>query len=106
MDTTKRLQKAFRDAIPLGPHHEPHAEWITVRLDFVQQAYDHLDWLEKGNAEWRSEAMTARRQAERAHAHARVATNHLSTVLNGCRTAGEQQRADGAARDWLASTGN
>lgn len=33
-DTVKYLQ----DAIPMGPHPEPHAEWIQVRLDVVQAA--------------------------------------------------------------------
>ena len=34
-----------------------------------------------------------------------VAITHLDKVLNGCRTASEQQRADTAAREWLASIG-
>ncbi len=66
---------------------------------------DALDWAEKGLAEWRSEALTARRHAEAARATARVAIGHLDTVLNQCRTAQEQQKADTAARDWLASIG-
>jgi hypothetical protein len=53
VSTTKRLTKAFSDAIPLGPHPRPHSEWVSVRLDFVQEVIDHLEWLEKGNAEWR-----------------------------------------------------
>lgn len=105
MDPTKRLTKAFSDAIPLGEHPNPHAEFITVRLDFVQQAIDHLDWLEHGIAEWRSEALTAQRQARAAQATARVAVNHLNKVLNDCRSHSEQQAADTAARDWLASIG-
>lgn len=34
-----------------------------------------------------------------------IAIQHLSKVLNGCRTASEQQAADAAARDWLLSIG-
>ncbi len=105
MSTTKRLLKGLSDAIPLGPHPEPHAEWISVRLDFVQEAIDHIDWLEKGNAEWRSTALANGRHAEAARATARVAINHLDTVLNQCRSHDDQQAADTAARDWLASIG-
>lgn len=105
MSTTKRLTKAFSDAIPLGPHPTPHSEWISVRLDFIQEAIDHLDWLEKGNAEWRSEYRRTAKHAEAGRATARVAIAHLDKVLNGCRNSTEQQAADTAARDWLASIG-
>ena len=36
---------------------------------------------------------------------ARVAIGHLQAVLLGSKTHDEQQRADTAARDWLASIG-
>ena len=104
-DPTKRLIKAFSDAIPMGEHPAPHAEWITVRLDFINEAIDHLDWLEHGIAEWQDEAMTAQKQADGARATARIAIGHITKVLNDCRTADEQQAADTAARDWLASIG-
>ena len=106
MSTTKRLTKAFVDAIPQGPHPNPHAEWISVRLDFVQEAIDHIDWLEKGNAEWRQMALQNSNYAEAARATARVAIGHLQTVLNKCRTADEQLAADTLARDWLTSIGS
>lgn len=48
MSTTKRLIKGLSDAIPLGPHPDPHAEWISVRLDFVQEAINHIDRPEAG----------------------------------------------------------
>ena len=35
-----------------------------------------------------------------------VAIGHLQAVLNKCRSADEQQRADTAARDWLVSIGS
>jgi hypothetical protein len=106
MSTTKRLTKAFSDAIPLGPHPKPCAEWIQVRLDFIQEAIDHLDWMEKGNAEWRDMAVSRAKQAETARAIARVAITHLQAVLNKPRTHADQQAADTAARDWLISIGS
>jgi hypothetical protein len=106
MSTGKRLQKALSNAIPLGPHPEPHAEWILVRLDFVQEAIDHLEWLEKGNAEWRDIGASKHKQAHAAQATARVAIAHLQAVLNKARTHAEQQAADTAARDWLISIGS
>ena len=106
MTTTERLTKAFSDAIPIGPHPEPHAEWISVRLDFVQDAIDHLDWLEKGNAEWREIAVMRTKELKAVQATARVAITHLQAVLNKPRTHAEQQEADTAARDWLISIGS
>lgn len=100
-----KLLKYLADAIPLGPHPEPHAEWVSVRLDVVQVAIDHIEWLDKGCDEWRSMYLSSNKQGEAARATARIAINHLNTVLNGCRTAGEQQAADTAARDWLLSIG-
>lgn len=42
MDSNKTV-KYLRDAIPLGPHPEPHAEWIQVRLDVVQAAIKQIE---------------------------------------------------------------
>jgi hypothetical protein len=106
MTTTERLTKAFSDAIPIGPHPEPHAEWISVRLDFVQDAIDHLEWLKMGNAEWRDTAVLKAKQLVAVQATARVAITHLQAVLNKPRTHAEQQEADTAARDWLISIGS
>lgn len=101
-----RLLKYLTDAIPLGPHPEPHAEWIQVRLDVVQTSIDHIEWLEDGNEEWRKLFQEKRREAYAARATARVAIGHLQAVLNKPRTHAEQQTADTAARDWLASIGS
>ena len=106
MSTTKELTKALSDAIPKGPHPEPHAEWIQVRLDFVQEAIDHLDWLEMGVDEWREEALSQQQKAHAAHAKARTAIAHLQCVLSKARTATESYAADTAARDWLTSIGS
>ncbi len=105
MSTTKRLIKGLSDSIPLGPHPNPYAERVSVRLDYVQEAIDHIEWLEKGNAEWRAVALTNGRQAKAAQATARVAIGHLDAVLNKCRSHDAQQAADTAARDWLTSIG-
>ncbi len=101
-----RLLKYLADAVPQGPHPEPHAEWVSVRLDVVQTAIDHIDWLEKGNEEWRLQQLSAGKQAKAARAQARVAITHLQAVLNNARTHPEQQAADTAARDWLESIGS
>lgn len=104
MSPTKRLTKAFSDAIK-EPKTSPTDDWVNVGRGFLEEAIDHFDWLEKGNEEWRSEYQRASKQAEMARATARVAIGHLDKVLNGCRNASEQQAADTAARDWLASIG-
>lgn len=106
MSTSTRLTKALSDAIPAGPHPDPHAEWINVRLDFVQEAIDHIEWLDKGNAEWRDMALIRAKQAEAARATARVAITHLQAILNKPRTHAKQQAADTLARDWLISIGS
>lgn len=101
-----RLLKYLADTIPAGPHPAPHAEWVGVRLDVVQTAIDHIEWLEKGNEEGRLQCISAAKQAKVAQAQARVAITHLQAVLNGCRTHEAQQAADTAARDWLESIGS
>jgi hypothetical protein len=106
MSTTDKLTKALSDSIPLGPHSEPHAEWIKVRLDFVQKAIDHMDWLEKGNDEWRRLGLSYQKQARASQATARIAIGHLQEMLNKARTATESYAADTAARDWLESIGS
>jgi hypothetical protein len=102
----ERLLKYLADAIPQGPHPDPHAEWVSVRLDVVQTSIDHIEWLEKGNEEWRHMAQQNSKYAEAAKATARVAIGHLHAVLNKARTFDEQQKADTAARDWLLSIGS
>ena len=67
---------------------------------------DEIEWLEKGNAEWRSLAVSNQQQARAAQATGRIAITHLQNVLNKARTHAEQQSADTAARDWLVSIGS
>lgn len=102
----ERLLKYLADSIPHGPHPEPHVEWVSVRLDAVLTAIDHIEWLEKGNEEWRQMAASTNKHVEAARATARVAISHLHAVLNKARTHAEQQTADTAARDWLISIGS
>ncbi len=102
----ERLLKYLADSIPIGPHPNPHAEWVRVRLDVVQEAIDHIEWLEKGCEEWRVMGVSSDRQAKAALATARIAIGHLHAVLNKARTHAEQQAADTAARDWLTSIGS
>lgn len=100
-----KLLKYLTDSIPLGEHPEPHAEWVSVRLDVVQTAADHIEWLEKGNEEWRHMYLSADKQAKAAQATARIAITHLQATLNSARTHAQQQDADAAARDYLLSIG-
>lgn len=58
------LRKALADSIPNGPHPNPHSEWVPVRLDFLQGAIDHIEWLEKGCGEWRAMALAAQAQVK------------------------------------------
>ena len=76
---------------------------IDQELPVLREALDDVEWTEKGLAAWRDMAIANARQAEAARATSRVAIGHLDAVLNKCRTAGEQQVADTAARDWLLS---
>ena len=55
-----KITQGLVASIPQGDHPAPHSECVSVRLDLVQQAIDLIEWLEKGNAEWRSEAIRFR----------------------------------------------
>ena len=103
MNTTERLTKAFQES--LSARKNPCDDWVKVGAGFLGEAIDHMDWLEKGNAEWRSEYQRVAKHAEAVRATARIAIGHLEKVLNGCRTAEEQMAADKAAREWLTSIG-
>lgn len=102
----KKIIKYLGDAIPQGPSLEPHATWIQVRLDVVQAAIDHIEWVSKGNDEYQQITATQARQLKAVQATARVAIGHLQAVLNTARTHAQQQAADTAARDWLTSIGS
>jgi hypothetical protein len=109
----EKIVKWLRDAVPLGEHPHPYNEFVTVRLanivaaaDAIEAFVDDTDWIEKGLAEWRSKALENARHAEMARATARVAINHLQSVLNKSRTHAQQQDADTSARDWLLSIGS
>lgn len=90
----------------LDAPHNPADDWVNVGRCFIAEALDHIEWLEKGNEEWRMLGLSARVQASAARATARIAIGHLQAVLNKPRTHSEQQAADTAARDWLTSIGS
>ena len=68
------------DAIPLGPHPTPYSEWISVRLDFIQEAIDHMEWIEKGIEEWRQMYVEEARTADKLSATSRIAIFHLKQL--------------------------
>ena len=76
---------------------------LNRSLDVV---VDGIDWLERGNDEWRCDARRNAGYAESARATARIAIGHLQAMLNKARTFQEGQDAETAARDWLASIGS
>lgn len=95
-----------KEALLYSPdNHGDHPE-NRVMLYTAGRLDDALEWADKGIAEWRAEATSARKQASAARASARVAIGHLQAVLNYSRTHAAQQAADTAARDWLESIGN
>jgi hypothetical protein len=102
----KKIIKYLGDAIPKGPHPEPHAEWIQVRLDVVQEAIDHIEWVNKGNKEWRDMYQTANAHHRAAQATARIAITHLQAVLGSKTSIGEVREKRDAAKDWLVSIGS
>ena len=80
-------------------------DMIDAELPVLRAGLDDAEVTERGLAEWRAMALANARHAEAARATARVAIGHLQAVLLKARTHDEQQRADTAARDWLASIG-
>lgn len=104
MNTTIRLTGAFNDA--LNARENPADDWVEVGAGFLAEAIDHMEWLEKGNAEWRDIAQVKARHLSAAQATARIAIGHLQAVLNTARSHAEQQAADTDARDWLISIGS
>lgn len=63
---------------------------------------DDIEWLEKGNKEWRDLYDATSKQAKAARATARVAIGHLQAVLAKNPT----PAAVASARDWLISIGS
>ena len=104
MDTDSII-KCLADTIPQGEHPDPWEVICQVRLDVVEVAISRLDRLEKRIREWRDATLASAKQADAARATARIAITHLQTVLAPPSTFADQQRADTAARDWLASIG-
>ena len=80
-------------------------DMIDAELPALRAGLDDAEVTEKGLAEWRAMALANAKHTEAARATSRVAIGHLQAVLLGSKTHDEQQRADTAARDWLASIG-
>jgi hypothetical protein len=105
-DQHSNIVSTLRDYIERSTHWAEGGADRHSALQALNALPDAIDWLEKGNAEWRSEALQAKRHAEAARATARIAIGHLQAVLNTARTHADQQAADTAARDWLISIGS
>lgn len=104
-----RLIKYLQDSIPLGEHPNPHTERVSVRLDVLQAAIDHIEWLKKGNEEWCKLAVANARQRGAAAATACIAIKHLQDVLkDGHARIPSEQRSQWRreAEDWLVSIGS
>jgi primosomal protein N'' len=63
----------------------------------------HRDYFRTVHPDVKAAAM---REAEAKRTALQTAIGHLQAVLNKCRTADEQLRADTAAREWLTSIGS
>ena len=95
-----------KELLMYSPDNQGDSPGHRVMLYTAGRLDDALEWAEKGLAEWRAAAVAAQAEARRLAAENRIALGHLQAVLNKCRTAEEQLRADTAARDWLTSIGN
>lgn len=80
-------------------------DMINAELPVLRAGLDDAEYTERGLAEWRAMALANAKHVEAARATARVAIGHLQAVLLHARSHDAQQRADIAARDWLASIG-
>lgn len=75
-----------------------HSQTAGIRLRNAWELLDPINPAKQAQAQ-----RTALGNAQEA---LQTAVGHLQKVLNGCRSADEQQRADTAARNWLASIGS
>jgi hypothetical protein len=98
LDETDNIVKQLQAA-----QSDPHNS--TTIIDLLARALNEIDWLEKGNDEWREACVKHSHEAMRFRAQAKIALAHLDKVLNGCHNADEQMQADSAARLWLESIG-
>ena len=102
-ETAKRIGNPYAKRKINMADAKHYAKWAAKHL---REAWDGLEWIEKGLAEWRDTAIRNAKQTAAAQATARIAIGHLQAVLNKPRTHAEQQAADTAARDWLISIGS
>lgn len=78
---------------------------MSVQKMTKAELIDQVEWLEKGNDEWRTLALSKDKQAKACQATARIAIDHLQKLLNERRTAQQSWEAEQAAREWLTSIG-
>jgi hypothetical protein len=105
-DKLDEMWAALAEHQPAPEYAEAWQKMLKEQAEEIARLEDRIDWLENGLAERRDMALSNARQAKAVRATARVAIGHLQGVLNMARTYAEQQAADTAARDWLASIGN
>ena len=103
-DPTKRLTKSLSDAIPLGEHPTPFNEWISVRLDIVQETIDHLEDLDKGNKTWLDAFKQSQKDISMYEAQSEIAITFLQRLLNPS-TSDENLQANIDGQIWLRSLG-
>lgn len=92
-----RLADATLDSI--------HSKALSIRDDIAKRALQRLTDAQR--ADEHIQRQIVRRSLEKALPHLLLneALCHLDTVLNGCRSSADQERADRAAREFLASCG-
>ena len=103
MNATPEIHAAVRKVLQ---HHKlTEVGSGVVEADLIHavlsnhNAADKIDWLRKGVAEWRAEALASAKQREAVAATARIAITHLQAVIR------KDDNADTAALDWLISIG-
>lgn len=103
MSGAEQALATLRDYVERSTHWQEGGADRHAAKKALGELVDGIEWTEKGLAEWRDQALTKAKHLAAVQATARIAIGHLQTVLNKCRTADEQLRADTAARDWLTS---
>lgn len=105
--TIEQSLATLRDYLERSTHwREGGADRHAALKEALPAVEDHIEWIDRGLAEWRAAAIAAADEARRVRAVNKIAIGHLHAVLNTARTHAEQQAADTAARDWLTSIGS
>lgn len=78
---------------------------VSISRDVIGECIDHIDWLEKGINEWRSEATRFMKLYSMDRAKSSIAIKYLQELLNTRKTATQAWEIEKAAREWLDSIG-